>query len=53
MKYTLLILQMNNKLWFWVPLYDSIESPSGTAKKFRGCATHIGLSASKFKTSFV
>ena len=44
---------MNNKLLVLGTIaYDSIESPSGMAKKILGgCATYIGLSASKFKTS--
>ena len=44
---------MNNKLLVLGTIaYDSIESPLGTAKKILGgCATYIGLSASKFKTS--
>ena len=44
---------MNNKLLVLGTIaYDSIESPSGSVKKILGgCATYIGLSASKFKTS--
>ena len=44
---------MNNKLLVLGTIaYDSIESPSGAVKKFLGgCATYIGLSGSKFKTS--
>ena len=44
---------MNDKLLVLGTMaYDAIESPFGkTGKILGGCATYIGLAASKFKTS--